>query len=143
MNGHRHRLTRLGAGALVALLLAAAAVLAVTGHAESSESAEASSPAAAGLPDLRPPHITVLRRDPSLAPGQIFLGAKDLSARPGDQGGPLIVDDLGRPVWFKPLPAGAGGERCPGPELRGKARAHLVAGGGAWAVRATARARTS
>ena len=107
MNGHRHRLARLGAGALVALLLAAAAILAVTGHAESSESAQASPPAAAGLPDLRPPHITVLRRDPSLAPGQIFLGAKDLSARPGDQGGPLIVDDLGRPVWFKPLPAGA------------------------------------
>jgi hypothetical protein len=106
MNGRRGRLVPLGASALAALALAGATLLVLGGHGGSSGSARASSRAAGTVPDLRPPPITVLRRDPSLAPGLIFLGAKDLSAGPAEQGGPLIVDDLGRPVWFKPLPAG-------------------------------------
>ena len=79
-----------------------AAVLLVTGeHSEESGSARASGESAQvsahPVTDLRPPPVTVLHRSAGLAPGLIFLGAKQLSQRPGEQGGPLIVDDHGRP----------------------------------------------
>ena len=55
-------------------------------------------------PDLRPPTIEVSRRAGGTAPGRIFLAPKN---GPGEyapgQHGPLIVDDEGRPVWFRPL----------------------------------------
>jgi hypothetical protein len=99
--------------ALGALAIVAIGVLATSGDSGNSGSARASNgpagaPAASvgGSRDLRPPAVTVLDRAAGLAPGLVFLGAKDLSAGPEEQGGPLIVDDRGRPVWFRPLPPG-------------------------------------
>jgi hypothetical protein len=100
-------------GALAALTIVAVTVLVVNAKSGGSASARASAgPArvvagpAAGAPAPRPPQVTVLDRTSGLAPGLIFLGAKDLSAPRQKRGGPLIVDDLGRPVWFRPLPPG-------------------------------------
>src|SRR5689334_12557223 len=93
-----------GAFVLAALAAMAAAALVVAGDFGNSGAATAS--AAPGVPDLRPPQITVLHHAAGLAPGFIFVGAKDRSPSPGEQAGPLIVDDLGRPVWFRPLPPG-------------------------------------
>jgi Arylsulfotransferase (ASST) len=100
-----HRLRR-GGIALGALAVAAVALLSTGGHSTNSGSASGSTAPASALSDLRPPRVTVLRRAAGLAPGLIFLGAKDLSPLPGEQGGPLIIDHRGRPVWFKPLPPG-------------------------------------
>jgi hypothetical protein len=46
--------------------------------------------------------------DPSAAgdPGFLFLGPGPVSLRGSQQYGPLIVDQAGGPVWFRPLPAG-------------------------------------
>jgi hypothetical protein len=74
--------------------------------AESFDGSGAASASAPGVPDLRPPQITVLRHAAGLGPGLIVLGAKNRSPGTGEQAGPLIVDDLGRPVWFRPLPPG-------------------------------------
>jgi Arylsulfotransferase (ASST) len=82
----------------------AVAALVVAGDFGDSGAATAS--AAPGIPDLRPPRIAVLHHAAGLAPGFIVLGAKNRSPGPGEQAGPLIVDDLGRPVWFRPLPPG-------------------------------------
>ena len=51
-------------------------------------------------PGLQPPSIVVTRRDPGVAPGHLFLGAK---AGPG-QDGAMISDDRGRLVWFHRVP---------------------------------------
>ncbi len=48
-------------------------------------------------PDLGPPAIAVTRRAQGRAPGYIFIAPK---LGPG-QDGPMIVDDLGQPVWFR------------------------------------------
>jgi hypothetical protein len=100
-----HRLRR-GGIAIGALGITVVALLSTSGHSPGSGAASASAAPASALSDLRPPKVTVLHRAAGLAPGLIFLGAKDLSPAPGQQGGPLIVDDGGRPVWFKPLPPG-------------------------------------
>ena len=49
-------------------------------------------------PDLDPPTIRVLHSANAVAPGYLFLAP---SSGPG-QHGPLIVDDSGEPVWFRP-----------------------------------------
>ena len=49
-------------------------------------------------PDLDPPPVRVLRRADGLAGGYLFLAP---SSGPG-QHGPLVVDDAGEPVWFRP-----------------------------------------
>src|SRR5215211_1027564 len=59
-------------------------------------------------PDLHPPTIDVLthphQNSSSTAPGYIFLAPKN---GPGEQSpnqdGPLIIDNSGEPVWFRPL----------------------------------------
>ncbi len=51
-------------------------------------------------PELRPPAVSVT--SPSAGTGYLFLGP---GSRGGAQGGPLIVDPRGEPVWFKPLPS--------------------------------------
>ncbi|MGB0097929.1 MAG: arylsulfotransferase family protein [Solirubrobacteraceae bacterium] len=51
-------------------------------------------------PDLRPASVAISGR--SGGPGYLLLGP---GSKSGSQSGPLIVDDLGEPVWFKPLPA--------------------------------------
>jgi hypothetical protein len=55
---------------------------------------------------LQPPAVTVLKSGHQLADGLIFIGPKPApgSTSPG-QGGPLIVDNRGRPVWFSPVAA--------------------------------------
>jgi len=48
-------------------------------------------------PDLRPPAVTVRTRANGRAPGHVFISPKLGKG----QHGPLIVDDMGRPVWFR------------------------------------------
>jgi hypothetical protein len=50
-------------------------------------------------PDLNPPNVTFTGG--GVAPGCLFLGT---GASGGAHGGPLIVDEWGEPVWFKPIP---------------------------------------
>jgi hypothetical protein len=47
-------------------------------------------------PDLSPPAIRITTQAHGTTPGYIFIAAK----KGLGQDGPLIVDDLGRPVWF-------------------------------------------
>ncbi len=51
-------------------------------------------------PDLRPPAIDVAPRAHDTARGYIFVGPKRGGA---GQGGPMILDDRGQPVWFHPI----------------------------------------
>jgi Arylsulfotransferase (ASST) len=53
----------------------------------------------ASRPDLRPPAIRVDRASERAAPGRIFVAPK----RGATQVGPLILDDAGEPIWFRPL----------------------------------------
>jgi hypothetical protein len=53
-------------------------------------------------PDLRPPTVTVTARSPAASPGDLFLAPY---SGPG-QYGPMILDEAGALVWFKPLPSG-------------------------------------
>ncbi len=53
-------------------------------------------------PDLRPPKVRVASKATATSPGYVFLAA---IPGPG-QRGPMIVDNQGRLVWFKPLPKG-------------------------------------
>ncbi len=82
---------------LVAALLATAAQLGVP-----------STTSAAGIPpyqhfrsrpDLRPPLVRILRPAHGTAPGYLFIAPKRKAA----QAGPMILDDRGRLVWFRPL----------------------------------------
>jgi hypothetical protein len=50
-------------------------------------------------PDLRPPPVQILKRARHTAPGYIFIAPK----KDVDQAGPLILDNHGRVVWFRPL----------------------------------------
>lgn len=50
-------------------------------------------------PDLRP--TAVVTDGASSGPGYLFIGP---GSKGGSQSGPLIVDDSGEPVWFRPLP---------------------------------------
>jgi len=53
------------------------------------------------------PHLTVTEPSGDRRSGYIFAGPKYDGARPvGAAVGPMIVDDRGRPVWFKNLPGG-------------------------------------
>lgn len=50
-------------------------------------------------PDLVPPAISIRKHTRGTTPGYIFLAPK----RHVTQAGPLIIDDRGNVVWFKPL----------------------------------------
>lgn len=50
-------------------------------------------------PDLKPPPVRVLTRAHGTAPGYIFVAPKGKVA----QAGPLILDNQGQVVWFRPL----------------------------------------
>jgi hypothetical protein len=55
-------------------------------------------------PDLRPPTVTVTAHAEGSSPGDLLLGPY---SGPG-QYGPMILDEQGRLIWFKPLlPAGS------------------------------------
>jgi hypothetical protein len=88
--------------AAAALLLAAAGC----GHdgkqaATTSTAAKPKAPAQhfVSRPDLRPPPVKVLTEARGTAPGYLFLAPK----KDVDQAGPLILDDAGQVVWFRPL----------------------------------------
>jgi hypothetical protein len=51
-------------------------------------------------PDLKPPRIKVLKLSRLASPGYIFIAPKKERVA---QGGPLIVDNHGRVVWFLPV----------------------------------------
>jgi hypothetical protein len=53
-------------------------------------------------PDLEPPRVKLFVRTRHTAPGFIFVAPKKKVA----QGGPLILDDRGRVVWFMPVDRG-------------------------------------
>jgi hypothetical protein len=94
--------------------LAAAALLALAGCGESGDGGGDGPPsravaAASSRPDLRAPRIVVYERSARTAPGLLLVGPKKVFGarkRPGDQQGPMLVDDAGRVRWFKPLPDG-------------------------------------
>lgn len=52
-------------------------------------------------PDLEPPKVFVARSGAGRTPGFVFLGPKG-----GRQMGPMIVDDRGQLVWFRPVTGG-------------------------------------
>ena len=51
-------------------------------------------------PQLKPPVVRILRRARGTAPGYLFIAPK----RRTPQAGPMIFDERGRLVWFRPLP---------------------------------------
>ena len=53
-------------------------------------------------PDLKPPVVTVSPGSKAIAPGHLFLSPK--AKNDTKQAGPMISDNLGRPIWFHPLP---------------------------------------
>jgi hypothetical protein len=53
-------------------------------------------------PDLRPPLVTVEPSGRPTAPGFVFLSPK--AKNDTRQAGPMIVDNAGRPIWFRPVP---------------------------------------
>jgi hypothetical protein len=57
----------------------------------------------ASAPSLHPAAVEVTRAAHDAAPGDVFA-----APRPGQQagGGPMIFDDAGQLVWYRPLPAG-------------------------------------
>lgn len=89
------------------LAVIASAFLATSAHgqgvpADAGVSPDAGVPAAAALPVP----ITILTSNPGTAPGLIFITPQ--STVPTSAHGAQIIDNLGRPVWFNPLPAGIG-----------------------------------
>ena len=52
-------------------------------------------------PDLKPPEVFIARSGPGRTPGYVFLGPKG-----GRAMGPMIVDDAGQLVWFRPVTGG-------------------------------------
>ena len=50
-------------------------------------------------PDLKPPVVRILKTAGRTAPGYLFLAPK----RDTPQAGPMILDNRGRVVWFRPL----------------------------------------
>jgi arylsulfotransferase ASST len=50
-------------------------------------------------PDLKPPPVRILTPAHSTGPGYVFIAPKKHVA----QAGPMILDDRGRLVWFRPL----------------------------------------
>jgi hypothetical protein len=50
-------------------------------------------------PDLKPPRVKVFKSSRHVAPGYLFIAPK----KEVTQGGPLILDDRGRTIWFMPV----------------------------------------
>jgi hypothetical protein len=77
----------------------------------SSWAAPAPGPAGRFLtrPDLNPPPVSVAVAGTGRSPGLIFLAPFDITdTSPNPRFGPLIVDDAGNPVWFRPVPKHTG-----------------------------------
>lgn len=50
-------------------------------------------------PDLKPPTVQIVKRARDTAPGDVFIAPK----KDVVQAGPMILDNLGRVIWFEPL----------------------------------------
>jgi hypothetical protein len=90
------------APALLAIALAAGLALVGAGCRDDDAKPAARTPPSQHFrprPDLRPPLVTVTTRAAGDSDGYIFLAPK----RGVAQAGPMIVDDAGRLVWFRPL----------------------------------------
>lgn len=78
------------------------------------------SPAAAqsfhSRPELHPPVVTVTAASPEMAPGDEFLAPY---GGPG-QAGPMILDQSGNLIWFKPMPANTSATNLQVQEYEGK-----------------------
>lgn len=87
-------------------LAAGIALLAVAGCGGANPGATAKQPRFAEFrsrPDLQPPTVVVEKRTRNASPGYVFFAPKkDVRQR-----GPLIVDNAGHVVWFRPLHLGA------------------------------------
>jgi len=82
------------------LLIGGLAVLLGAALTRAASGTEATAP-----PPLAPPAITILKASPRAERGLIFVAPKTAPAD-GLQQGPEIVDDRGRPVWFRAVGAG-------------------------------------
>ena len=83
------------------LLLALLAVVAACagGAAISRGAAQPATQHFFSRPDLRPPSVRIIERESGTARGYIFIAPK----KEVDQAGPMIVNDIGNVVWFRPL----------------------------------------
>jgi hypothetical protein len=88
-------------GGFVAVTLALAGTIALAGTFAHADPAPASTPSGA----LQPPTVSILKATPGRERGLIFVAPKTTPAT-GLQQGPEIVDDEGRPVWFRSVPDG-------------------------------------
>ena len=84
-----------------ATAVAAGVVLAVTGCSSVSHAAGPTAPTRHyhSEPDLKPPLVQILKRTRHTTPGYVFIAPK----KDVVQAGPLIIDNDGRVVWFRPL----------------------------------------
>jgi hypothetical protein len=113
-----------GAGAAAgAALLGGAGLGGLGGFGGAARTGEASATALragsirrfASRPDLRPPAVAVTGAQ--AADEYLFLGP---GWKDGAQGGPLVSDQLGEPVWFHPLPSSLWGANFGASELDGR-----------------------
>jgi hypothetical protein len=92
-------------GTVLVALAAGAAFVMFTRDGENGEPARAAKlrdQRFRSRPDLSPPGMRVTALSPGIAPGKVFMAPK----RRSGQGGPAILDERGRLVWFKPMPKG-------------------------------------
>ncbi len=90
--------------AAVIVVLGLGATLALAGKAAGASPPGGADPSAVP-PPLAPTPITILQSKPGLDRGLIFVAPKTAPAA-GLQQGPEIIDNQGRPIWFRPVPAG-------------------------------------
>jgi hypothetical protein len=94
----KHRLASIAAAALLALAVAGC------GGDQKARTTTAEVPPAPmqhfrSRPDLRPPIVRVNTPANGTSPGYLFVAPK----QEVEQAGPMIIDDAGRVVWFRPL----------------------------------------
>lgn len=106
------------AGGTAAFALTGGGVAGLISRARSLPRINSSAPQSAGReqafysrPDLHPPTVAISHLGGSEAandadPGFLFLGPGPVSLRGTEQFGPLIVDQSGAPIWFRPLAQG-------------------------------------
>jgi hypothetical protein len=112
----------------VALACAAVAVIVVaavgpddTDRADAASLRSDASRTFRSRPDLSPPKVQVYRSAGGTAPGSIFVAPKRTTGTKSvAHTGPLIVDNAGKPIWFRPNPAGTKANDFRVQEYKGK-----------------------
>lgn len=84
---------------LVSLAAAALAALSAVACGGEQQAAEPPHQQLRSRPDLKPPKVTVITPARDTTPGYVFFAPKKMVA----QAGPMIVDNQGRMIWFRPL----------------------------------------